>query len=144
LSGVLSVTVRAVPQFCDIDPMNVVWHGNYPRFLELGRTELLAKIGYGYAEMAASGYSWPVTEMTIRYIQPLRLGVAIDIVATLIEWENRLKISYEFRDAETGQRLTRATTLQVAVLMETGSLCWETPEVFRARLAPYLSSASSS
>ena len=29
--------VRA--QFFDLDPMNIVWHGNYTRFLEQGRCE---------------------------------------------------------------------------------------------------------
>jgi acyl-CoA thioester hydrolase len=35
--------------------------------------------------------------------------------ASLVEWENRLKINYLISDAETGERLTRASTVQVAV-----------------------------
>ena len=140
MTPVVSATVRTAPYFYDIDPMNVVWHGNYPRFLELGRVALLDKIGYGYKEMIASGYAWPVTDMTFRYVQPLRLGVPFDITATLVEWENRLKIHYEFRDAETGRRLTRASTVQVAVSLEMESMCWETPAVLRECLAPFLSS----
>jgi acyl-CoA thioester hydrolase len=142
MTGIVSVTVRAEPQFYDLDPMNIVWHGNYPRFMELGRVALLDKIGYGYAEMLASGYAFPVTEMTFRYIQPLKPATPFDITATLAEWENRLKILYEFRDAQTRQRLTRAVSVQVAVQIETGSLCWETPTVLRERVRPFLASAA--
>jgi hypothetical protein len=35
--------------------------------------------------------------------------------ADLVEWKNRLKIHYLISDAETGERLTRASTVQVAV-----------------------------
>jgi hypothetical protein len=48
------------PEFYDLDPMNVVWHGNYVRYLEVARCVLLEQIGYGYQEMQRSGYAWPV------------------------------------------------------------------------------------
>ena len=36
------VTIRV--QFYDLDPMQVVWHGNYARFLEQARCALLERI----------------------------------------------------------------------------------------------------
>jgi acyl-CoA thioester hydrolase len=33
----LSAETVITVNFYDLDPMNVVWHGNYPRFLEQGR-----------------------------------------------------------------------------------------------------------
>lgn len=38
-------------QFFDLDPMNVVWHGNYVKYLETARCDLLAKVGYTYDDM---------------------------------------------------------------------------------------------
>ena len=35
--------------------------------------------------------------------------------ASLVEWENRLKINYLITDVATGERLTRACTVQIAV-----------------------------
>ena len=139
MAAIVSTTVRAEPQFYDLDPMNIVWHGNYPRFLELGRVALMRSIDYGYEAMTASGYLWPIIDMRIRYARSLRLGVAFDVVANLVEWENRLKIDYEFRDAKTGKRLTRASTVQVAVDMKTEEMLWESPPILREKLAPYLS-----
>ena len=37
-------------EFFDVDAMQVVWHGNYVKYLEIARCALLDKIGYGYKE----------------------------------------------------------------------------------------------
>ena len=83
--------------------MSVVWHGHYPRFFELARAALLARIGYGYEEMMASGHAWPVIDMHIRYYRPMRLGQRIDVTASITEWESRLKIEYLARDEQSGR-----------------------------------------
>ena len=62
----------------------------------------------------------------------------LDIVAGLVEWENRLKIKFEIFDKETGQRLCTGHTVQVAVDKSSLEMLWETPEVFRKKLEPYL------
>ncbi len=87
MKAIVSETAKVCPQFYDLDPMNIVWHGNYPRFFELARTALLAKIGYGYDAMLASGFAWPVIDMHIRYYRPLRLARWVDVTASITEWE---------------------------------------------------------
>ena len=52
MKPIVSETVRVCPQFYDLDPMNIVWHGNYPRFLEQARCALLDKIAFNYVEMS--------------------------------------------------------------------------------------------
>ncbi|HEV2613445.1 MAG TPA: acyl-CoA thioesterase [Gammaproteobacteria bacterium] len=120
--------------FYDIDSLNVVWHGNYVKYLEIARCELLNNIGYNYAQMKASGYVWPVIDLQLRYIEPIIFNQKIKIHATLIEYQNRLKINYLITDAETGRRLTKASTTQVAVKLETKEMCFESPEVLLAKI----------
>lgn len=138
MKAIVSETTKACPQFYDLDPMNIVWHGNYPRFFELARTALLKKIGYGYDAMIDSGYAWPVIDMHIRYYRPLRLGRWINMSASITEWENRLKIEYLARDAESGQKTTKGHTIQVAVDIKTEAMLWQTPPILKERLTPYL------
>lgn len=138
MKAIVSETTKACPQFYDLDPMNIVWHGNYPRFFELARTALLKKIGYGYDDMIVSGYAWPVIDMHIRYYRPLRLGRWIDISASITEWENRLKIEYLARDVESGQKTTKGHTVQVAVDIKTEAMLWQTPPILKEKLTPYL------
>jgi len=122
----ISVAVLIETQFYDLDPMGVVWHGHYARFFEQARCRLLEKIGYGYIEMEASGYHWPVVDMQIKYVGPLRFPQQVTVTATILESANRLKITYVIADVN-GVTLTKASTTQVAVHRATGELCLESP-----------------
>ncbi|VUD68871.1 hypothetical protein TDB9533_04230 [Thalassocella blandensis] len=116
--------------FHDVDQMGVVWHGYYAKYLEIGRCVLLDKIGYNYPQMVESGYSWPIIDMHIRYPKPARFQQKLTVKTRLVEWENRLKIDYLIVDQQTGQRLTKAHTVQVAVDMESQEMCFESPACF--------------
>jgi acyl-CoA thioester hydrolase len=128
LSPGLSAQIEGKADFCDLDPMQVVWHGNYARFLEQARTALMERIGYSYNEMHQSGLAWPIVDLHIKYVRPLRLSQVFRVVAHLLEYENRLKIAYEIFDAATGECVTKAQTVQVAVTLE-GELVFQSPDV---------------
>ena len=120
--------------FHDVDVMGVAWHGHYVKYLEIARCALLDKIDYNYPQMRDSGYAWPVIDVRIRYPQPLYFQQKVRVVAKLDEWENRLKVSYEIRDSETGKRLTRAYTVQVAMDMKTGEMMFASPDILFHKL----------
>lgn len=126
------ITLRA--QFYDLDPMGVVWHGHYARFLEEARCALLDRIRYGYTEMRESGYAWPIVDLRVKYVRPVTFAQAIVVSAALVEYETRLRIAYRIRDAETGEVLTKAETIQVAVTAEGGELCLESPQALLDRV----------
>ena len=88
--------------------------------------------------MRASGFSWPIIDMHVRYFHPLALAQAADVTASIVEWEHRLKTLYVIRDATTGRKLTSGHTVQVAIDSATGQLQWETPAALREKLGPYL------
>jgi acyl-CoA thioester hydrolase len=121
-------------QFFDLDPMQIVWHGNYIKYLEVVRCALFDKIDYNYEQMAASGYSWPVIDLQLRYIGSARFGQRLKLRADIVEWENRLKIDYLITDAESDARLTRASTTQVAVDIASGEMCFVSPPVLFKKL----------
>lgn len=127
-------------QFYDVDPMNVVWHGNYPRFFEAARSALLDLLSYNYPDMEKSGYLWPIVDLHIKYIRPLTLLQKILVEATLVEYENRLIIEYCIRDESTGQLLTKGKSTQVALNAQTHELQFETPEVLRQAVHRFTSS----
>lgn len=120
-------------QFYDVDAMGVVWHGNYIKFLEEARTTLLEKMDYGYRQMEEDGYVWPVVDLNLRYIKPIYLDQKINVEASLVEYENRMKIDFKIFDEE-GKLLTKAHTIQVAVKVGNTILDFETPESFRSRV----------
>lgn len=122
------------PAFFDIDPMEIVWHGNYVKYLEVARCTLLDQIDYNYYQMKASGYAWPIVDLHLRYVKPIRFRQRVQVLAKIIEWEHRLKIYYRISDAQSGAKLTTGHTVQVAVDIEKRELCFETPSVLRQKL----------
>jgi len=127
-----SVTIE-IP-FHDVDLMGVAWHGHYVKYFEIARGALLDKVNYNYKEMKESGYSWPVIDLKIRYAKPARFGQKVEVVASLAEYELRLKIDYLIRDAASGARLTKGHTIQVAVDQRTGELLLGSPSVLYEKL----------
>ena len=125
----ISVSVPIAVQFFHLDPMEVVWHGNYANFFEEARCALLNLLGYNYTEMRNSGFAWPVVDMRTKFIRPARFGQRIVVTATLAEYENRLKIDYVIRDEATGETLTKGQTIQVAVDAGSGEMCFESPAI---------------
>ena len=118
--------------------MQVVWHGNYFRYFETARAELLRKINYDYPQMQASNYLWPIIEVYTRFIKPLRYGQHIRVSAALMEWENRMKIDYLVLDAASGKRLTKGYTIQCALDTHTQELQLVSPPALLERLKDYL------
>jgi acyl-CoA thioester hydrolase len=129
-----SVSTEITPAFCDVDPMGVVWHGNYFRYLEIARTALLDSFDYGYLKMEASGYVWPIVETNMKYIVPVFFGQRIRIVSTLVEYENRLRINYDIFDVFSGTRTTKAQTTQIAVRKDTKEMCFASPAILFEKL----------
>ncbi|MCL7714679.1 acyl-CoA thioesterase [Stenotrophomonas mori] len=126
--------IELSPAFHDCDPMHVVWHGNYFKYLEIARCALLQRHDYDYPQMLESGYLWPVVDARIKYVRPLRYQQALRVSAEIVEWENRLKMQYEIHDARDGQLLTRAMTIQVAVDVTSNEMLYQCPAVLWQRL----------
>lgn len=128
--GVLHTDTEILVPFFDVDTMNVVWHGHYVKYLEVARCALLDRIGHNYDAMVASGYAWPVIDLQLRYVRGAVFGQKLNVRANLVEWENRLKINYLISDVKTGERLTRASSVQVAVDMSSREMQLASPKIF--------------
>ena len=120
--------------FYDVDSAGVVWHGNYIKYFEVARCALLDKLNYNYVDMKESGFFWPVIDIRLRFISPAKFKQKIIVRSSLKEWENRLKISYLVVDTETGNRLIRGYSVQVAVDIKSGEMLFASPPVLFKKL----------
>ncbi|WP_370689182.1 acyl-CoA thioesterase [Aeromonas sp. SG16] len=130
----LSAEVDVTVPFHDVDMMAVAWHGHYLRYIELARCVLLDRIDYNYPQMEASGYLWPVIDVRMKYIAPLRFGQTVRVRATLVEYQHRLKIDYLLYDPQSGKRTSKGYTVQVAVNKQSGEMCLASPQVLLDKL----------
>lgn len=114
--------------------MGVVWHGNYFRYFEIAREALLNQFDYGYRQMKASGYVWPVVDTRVKYRDAVTFEQRIRIRAHIEEVENRLRIAYQIFDAQTGKRTTTGYTIQVAVEEASREMCFVSPAILFERM----------
>ena len=128
--GVLQAEIEMVVPFFDVDMMEVVWHGHYVKYFEEARCALLDKLGHNYRQMRDAGYAWPIIDLQVRYIRGAQFGQRIRVRADLVEWENRLKINYLITEVATGERMTRGSSVQVAVEIATREMLLASPKVF--------------
>lgn len=66
-------------RYADVDQMGYVYYGHYPRYYEIGRTELLRSIGFPYKRMEDEGVMCPVAAIHIRYLRAPRYDELITI-----------------------------------------------------------------
>lgn len=136
--ALLTAHIELQVPFQDVDAAQIVWHGNYFRYFEQARAELLRKIGYDYPEMRDSGFAWPLVDARARFVRPARYAQWIGIEAGLVEWENRMTVDYRVSDAASGRRLGRGTTVQCAVTIDNWELQLASPPALVDRLKPWL------
>ncbi|MDR2952033.1 MAG: acyl-CoA thioesterase [Treponema sp.] len=125
-------------EFYDLDPLQVVWHGNYFNYFEKGRRALLEKIKYDYREMEESGYAFPIIEISAKYLGSLRFKDCAIVKAVLLEYENRLKIQYEIRNTTTGQITTKGVSTQMALDIKAGESCFVCPQVLVDKVEAFI------
>ena len=113
--------------FHDVDSMGVAWHGHYVKYLEIARTAMMREVHLDFQQMKDWGVMWPIVGCTMKFIRPLLYGQKVRVRAELQEYLNRLRITYLLTDAETGVKINKAETIQMAVVHATGELLFECP-----------------
>ena len=112
----------------DTDFSGVVYHANYLRFLERGRTELLRDIGLDQSVLheEPGGISFAVRRMSIEFLRPARMD---DVL--LVE-----TATTEIRGASLrmGQRIVRGDTLLLTAEVHVAALAGGKPARLPDRL----------
>lgn len=114
--------------FNDLDPMNIVWHGNYLKYLELARSEMFDRLNFGYPVMNENNLLFPIAKMDLKFISPAEFNQILNIKCTLKEIEPAIIIKYVITDAETGTKLFKAKSMQICVDAITKETLYTAPE----------------
>jgi len=70
--------------FEDTDTAGVVYYANYLKFMERARSDMIRAVGVDQGEaLRGDGSAYFVTEVTIRYLKPARLGDDLLVVSSV-------------------------------------------------------------
>ncbi len=86
----------------DTDCLGIVYHANYLKFFERGRTDYIDSLGKPIIEWNREGYNFAVYQMQIKFRQAARLGDLCQVVTRHVggspyrkELEQRLELNGE-------------------------------------------------
>ena len=97
--------------YADTDAMGVVYHTNYIKWFEVGRSELLRSIGYPYSRLEKEGILLPVAECSCKYRLPAVYDDILEITAKIAEVKAAtVTLDYEIKRQESGELLATGWT----------------------------------
>lgn len=97
--------------YADTDAMGVVYHTNYIKWFEVGRSEMLRSIGFPYAALEEAGILLPVAECGCKYKLPAVYDDVLEISARVTELKGAtVTIEYEIRRQESQELLVTGFT----------------------------------
>ena len=132
MAAVYEIAMR-VP-FHDLDPMQVVWHGNYFKYFDVARFGLFASVGIDlYAYLKERQLVFPITRSSIKHILPLHFDEPFVCRASVSEARYKIAMDFEIRRPDRSGVCTRGKAEQVAVKLPDMALEFEIPpEITRA------------
>lgn len=130
-----SIEIRRTVHFYDLDPMQIVWHGNYFNYFEEARWSLMDhfKIDlYSYYEKTK--IIFPIVRTSTKHIYPLRHRDEFICKASIVEAKFKIVVDFEIRLASGEKVCTRGRTEQVAVLTPEMEILLRIPDEIRVAL----------
>ncbi|HXD76579.1 MAG TPA: thioesterase family protein [Puia sp.] len=124
-------------RYAETDQMNVVYHGNYSQYFEVGRVESMRQLGLSYKDIEASGIVMPVIEWTAKFIRPAHYDDLLTVRTSIRKWpaDYRIEFHQEVFN-EHGKLLTKGNVLiyflKAVTLEKTGM-----PEEMALALRPF-------
>jgi acyl-CoA thioester hydrolase len=99
-------------RYAETDQMNIVYHGNYAQYFEVGRVESIRQLGLSYKDVEASGVIMPVIEWTAKFIRPAHYDDLLTIRTSVRHWpvDYRVEFHQEVFN-EQGKLLTTGKVL---------------------------------
>jgi acyl-CoA thioester hydrolase len=102
--------------------MGVVYYGNYGRFYEMGRSEMIRELGFPYAELEEMGVVMPVYSVEAKYRKVITYDELITIETTVKEMPTaKMKFHHRIFN-EDGALAHEATVVLVFMDIETKKL----------------------
>lgn len=119
----------------DTDFTGLVYHANYLKFFERGRSDFLRAVGVSHAELAEADTAFAVTRVDIRYLKAARIDDAL-VVATRLQALSGARISFSQKVLRQGEEM--AIALVEACCISMTGRAKRAPALLVDKLKPYL------
>lgn len=120
-------------RYADTDKMGFAYNGNYLRFFEIGRTELMRHYDLVYSELENEGYQLPLLEAHAYYYNAAVYDDLLEVEATLDLGKIGPKIIFEYRIFRKEEIIAEGSTVHLFMKSETKKAC-RPPKIFLEKI----------
>lgn len=130
-----SAAVTMQVPFYDLDPLHVVWHGNYLNYFELARDAIFQRANVDlYSLYEAEQIALPVVRSNVKYVRALAHRDEIQITARVVDAKRKLVFRFLITRVSDGAICAKGSTEHVAMKMPEKELQLHIPERIRQAL----------
>jgi acyl-CoA thioester hydrolase len=113
-------------RFSEVDSLNIVWHGNYVKYMEDGREAFGRAFGISYLDVKSHGYSIPIVKLCCEFKKPLKYGETATIETKFVDTDAAKIIFVTNIYNENKELVATGETIQV-FLDNNNELCLQNP-----------------
>jgi acyl-CoA thioester hydrolase len=98
-------------RYGDTDQMGMAYYGNYLRWFEIGRAEMMRSLGASYRSIEEEGIQLPVLEARCRYLKPARYDDLVAVETGVLEvGRASVRFGYRIVNEISGELLAHGMT----------------------------------
>ncbi|HCT23785.1 MAG TPA: thioesterase [Chitinophagaceae bacterium] len=124
-------------RYAETDQMDVVYHGNYAQYFEVGRAESIRQLGFTYKDMEAIGVVMPIVEWHAKYLRPAHYDELLTIRTILKELPDDHRIEFHQEVYNESEKLLTVGRVVLYFIDASTKQKTSMPEVLKAKLLPY-------
>jgi acyl-CoA thioester hydrolase len=134
-TSLMNCQVDLTVPFHDLDPLNIVWHGNYLKYFDIARFALFAKAGIDLQQYFLDhNLLFPVSKTTTKHVLPLVHRDRFTCRADVREARMKIVLDFEIRRLADRALCCRGRGEQVAVTYPQQEILFEIPADVAAAL----------
>jgi len=123
---------RLKVRFCEVDPYEVVWHGHYISWFEVGRNDLASRFGLDPMQLREVGLMAPVVDLSCKFKLPARYDEEVTIQTTMQRSETA-KLIFSYTVMRDTEMLAEGSTTHVLTDLK-GTMLYKVPSAVQQRI----------
>ena len=108
-------TAQVTVRYAETDMMGIVYHANYLKYFERGRTEMVNESGKTIDQWNAEGFVFVVFRMEITFHKPGKLNDKLRVVTTEVPGKSRYRLVLDQRLYRGDEELCEAMVTLVCL-----------------------------
>jgi len=119
-------------RFHEVDSYQVVWHGHYVAWFEVGRNELAARFGLDPEQLKEIGLMAPVVDLSCKFKLPASYGDVVVVQTTMQRCETA-KLIFHYTVMRDKEVLAEGSTTHILTDLK-GTMLYQVPPEAKKRL----------